>query len=554
MSGILIPGQENRPRPSGGIELPKGFSSSREREQEQENVVQADEKEEQPVESVEDNQTFTDSGIALPSGSTSDSAGTSTPIEMPDDETTPDTPEAGQSQGQPQEELLFPPMGAQIQCPSCGTPYTVPVFSIIDLGVNPELKMPLLSGQVNIALCRQCGAGGPMGAPLMVHDPENDFLGVYVPAESGMNDIQRQKAIGDLTQTLMNKLPTESRRGYMLQPQPFMDWQRFMEKLWESEGVTPEMLRRQGAQSSLLQQLLGLANDEKALELAIERNRELIDRQFIAILQQYLTAAEAQGRVRELELMMALYEKVLAVTDAGAEVQQLQDKVRGILEQITNQTTRPELLTLLVDAWKDEDGDSIIPALMSSIYPMLDYQFLVALSERVDAAESDEDKEILNELREFVVTFQDQQRQQQEAVVQQVQTIVQDVMQADNPQQQLRQYADYINDAFMNILVANIQQAQQQNQMGVARTLSQIYQMALEIVQERMPPEMRLLNQLMAAPDEASVRQLLRENRHMLTNEFMAALEPMEAQMREGGRADLADRLKSIRGRVALMR
>lgn len=42
----------------------------------------------------------------------------------------------------------------------------------------------------------------------------------------------------------MRKLITEARKGYMLQPKQFMDWQRFMEQMWEFEGVTAEMLRR----------------------------------------------------------------------------------------------------------------------------------------------------------------------------------------------------------------------------------------------------------------------------------------------------------------------
>jgi hypothetical protein len=86
---------------------------------------------------------------------------------------------------------------------------------------------------------------------------------------AGIDDIQRQKMIGDLTQALMRKLPQEQRRGYMLQPKQYMDWNRFNEQLWEFEGVTAEMLRRQRAQTELMQSLLGLADDPKALDLAL---------------------------------------------------------------------------------------------------------------------------------------------------------------------------------------------------------------------------------------------------------------------------------------------
>ncbi|MCB0132296.1 MAG: hypothetical protein KDD78_15655, partial [Caldilineaceae bacterium] len=139
-------------------------------------------------------------------------------------------PQSGAQRQAP--DLAFPPTGAQVQCPNCGTPFTVPVFTIIDLGENPELRMPLLGGQVNVAACPSCGAGGPLSAPLLLHDPEHEFLGVFVPPSGQGDNLQSQRLIGDLTQTLMRKLPTEARRGYMLTAKEFMDWQRFMEVLW----------------------------------------------------------------------------------------------------------------------------------------------------------------------------------------------------------------------------------------------------------------------------------------------------------------------------------
>src|SRR3712207_1302460 len=113
MSGILLPGQDKQPKSEGKIELPKGFTTPK--------------KEERPQEQA-----------ASQSQSQTPPAGT----EPPADQT-----QRGRGQRQPGAELLFPPRGAQIRCPSCGTPYVVPVFTIIDLGVNPELRAPLLSGQ-----------------------------------------------------------------------------------------------------------------------------------------------------------------------------------------------------------------------------------------------------------------------------------------------------------------------------------------------------------------------------------------------------------------------
>jgi hypothetical protein len=68
-----------------------------------------------------------------------------------------------------------------------------------------------------------------------------------------------------------------------------------------------------------------------------------------------------------------------------------------------------------------------------------------------------------------------------------------------------------------------------------------------------MPEDLQLLNQLLTAPDEGAVRQLLKENRALVTREFVESLKPLEAEMREGGRPEIADRIKSLRAQMTLM-
>src|SRR6476646_5359107 len=92
MSGILLPGQDKKPKSEGKIELPKGFTTPK--------------KDERPQ----------DQGVSSDQGQTP----------------TADQPPAGndpasRGQRQPGADLLFPPRGAQIRCPNCSTPYVVPV-------------------------------------------------------------------------------------------------------------------------------------------------------------------------------------------------------------------------------------------------------------------------------------------------------------------------------------------------------------------------------------------------------------------------------------------
>lgn len=522
MSGILLPGQDKQPKSEGKIELPKGFSTPK--------------KEEQPNAPAPDNK----SQAPQEPGSPSAEGG-----------------QRGRGQRQPGAELLFPPRGAQIRCPNCGHPYVVPVFTIVDLGANPELRAPLLSGQINVAACPSCGAGGPLGAPLMVHDPEHNFLGVFVPMESGRDDLQRQKAIGELVQTLMRKIPSEQRKGYMLQPTQFVDWQRFVEKLWEFEGVTAEMLRRQRDQSALLQSLVGLVNDEKALDLALQRGAALVDRDFFNMLDQLALMGRSQGQTEELQLLLRLREKLLDKTPAGQKVKEQQEKIRALLSKITPQTSREELVGIAVDAWLAEDGQQVVGTLAVAIPQLFDYQFLMLLSERIGAASSPEERKKLEEMRQFLVQMQEQlaarQQQSQESMAQQAQQLLQEVLQANDTEAALRERMDEVDETFLSFLMANIQQAERAKATAAVRRLRQVYEQAVNILQESMPDDLRLLNNLLSAPDEAAVRQMLKENRATITPEFIESLKPLESEMRESGRPEIADRIKSLRAQMTLM-
>jgi hypothetical protein len=64
---------------------------------------------------------------------------------------------------------------------------------------------------------------------------------------------------------------------------------------------------------------------------------------------------------------------------------------------------------------------------------------------------------------------------------------------------------------------------------------------------------MRLLNEMIAAPDKAALTQLLKDNRAKFTKEFLASMQEVEGQLRDANRKEIADRLKSIRSQIALM-
>ncbi len=513
MSGILLPGQDKKPTAGGGIELPKGFARRREEPE------------------------------ATPASEMAPAA--------PEPSTAPETPQPPR-RGRPGEELLFPPTAAQVQCPNCGARYAVPIFTIIDLGVNPELGPALLGGQINVAMCPQCGAGGPLSAPLMVHDPSHDFLAVYVPP-TGIDDVQRQRIIGDLTQTLMRKLPTEARRGYMLQPKEYLDWNRFIEKLWEFQGVTPEMLRRQRDQAAAIQSLARLADDPGALDLALERYKHLVDRQFFALLERLMMLSGSQGDRESLVALQALRQALLEKTEAGRELKTLQDRVEQTVRKIQPGATREDVIDVLLAAWCEPGGDEIASSVAVSLAPMLDYQFLLAVSERLERTTDATERANLEKLRELVMAVQEQQQAVRQNAAAQAQEVLQAVLESTDPAATMSENADLIDENFLGLLAANIQRAEQNNAAGAAKRLRKIYELALEVAQSQMSPELKLVNDLLNASDQGARRKLLEENRSLLNRDFLEALKQLEEDFRQRQSDDVADRLKSIRAQAALM-
>ncbi len=520
MSGILLPGQDREPKPEGKIELPKGVKTPRQEPQ-------------------------------RPPEAPTEASASEKPAERPARQ-----PARRDRGGQPMD-FAFPPRGAQVRCPSCGASYVVPVFSVIDLGVNPELRGPILGGQINVAMCQSCGAGGPLSTPLMVHDPEHQFLGVFMPLEGMGDEMQRQKAIGDLVQTLMRKIPSEARKGYMLQPRQFVDWEKLLEQLWGFEGVTPEMLRKQRDQSTLLQRLLAVADDPSALDILLGRSADLIDREFFTLLDQVLLMSRGQGQNGGLEQLRKLRDRLLEKTEAGRAVKQQQDKVRALLERLQASTSREQVLDIVLEAWRDENGQQMTGTLAIATGIPTDYQFLMALSQRIDASTDEEDRADLMALRSFLLEIQEQvqaqQQQAQEEMAEAAHAVLQEVLQATDTAAALREHADAIDEVFLSLLAANIRAAEQKGATGAARRLAQVYQQAMEIVQERLPADMRLLNQILTAPDDATARQLLRDNRSLLNRDFVENMKALEEDMRQNGRAEIADRMKALRGQIALM-
>ncbi len=183
-----------------------------------------------------------------------------------------------------------------ITCPKCGNQYQTPIRSVIDVGQQPQLRQAFLSGQVNVAVCPKCRAGGLLEVPLVYHDPAAEFLAVYFPPQLNVPEAEKQRLIGEMTQGLMRSLPAEQRKGYFFNPRQFINRQSLTDAILGTMGISQEELDRQRKKAKLVEQLMVMADDPKGLQMMIKGQDAQLDYEFFAILSDLLAPRAGDGR------------------------------------------------------------------------------------------------------------------------------------------------------------------------------------------------------------------------------------------------------------------
>ncbi len=433
-----------------------------------------------------------------------------------------------------------------IQCPQCGNRYESPVISLIDVGAYPELRSYFLSGQLNVAVCPKCQAPVMLEVPLVYHDPKNEFLAIYFPQQLNIPELEKQKMIGEVTQSLMRSLPPEQRKGYFLNPRQFVSRQSLADAIYGTMGISQEELDRQRKKAKLVEQLQVFADDPKGLQMMVKNTDKEIDGEFFAILASMLEQAAATGDEKTQARLEMLRENLMPITTWGKRAQ----KQRAAVESLKDVKTPEEFVDRVVAADEDE-----ISAIVLAVRPALDYRFFEILTQRVDAAtgpEKDRLTKLRDRLLELTKQLDDAARESVEASVK----LLQEIINSPSPRTAVREHADEIDDMFMSVLTRNMQAAEQKGDQGLLQRLAMVYEEIMTLMQAGAPPEVQFINELVMAPYPDGTRQLLQENRELVTPELVDLIGQMAEQMAEDEGEDAAEmvkRLRDIRAQAQLM-
>ena len=443
---------------------------------------------------------------------------------------------------------MFAKQRIPVKCPRCGTTFAGEVQSIIDVGQEPALKQQFLAGRLNGTGCPSCRTPVSLVAPILYHDPDKQFIGIFVPPQANLTEPERQRRIGELTNTLINKLPAEQRKAYLLQPRQYLTMQSMTEAILMADGVTPEMLQAQRDRFALLQQLMQAATSEERLRAAATENDAKLDDDFFSFVAALADNAAAEGDQRTAQQIAGFMQAVLSMSTLGRRVIAQQEILAGLNEQ----TTREDVLERLLKAQEDFAVD----ALVTVASPLMDYQFFLLFGQQIEQAEKRKDRaevQRLRALRDRVLEMQRKQEESTRAVVEDATQLLQSVLQSEDPATVLRARKDDISEAFLAVLSANIEAAARQGAASAVHRLREIWALALDILEEDFPPDIRLINRLLRSEYPEGTRKMLVENRDQLSADLLESMRQMAENFKAQQQEDMAKRLDDIRAQATLM-
>ena len=435
-----------------------------------------------------------------------------------------------------------------IQCPNCGNQYQAPIRSIIDVGQQPQLRQAFLSGQINLAVCPKCRAGGMIDVPLVFHDAAAEFLAVYFPQQLNISEMEKQRAIGELTQGLMRSLPPEQRKGYFLSPRQFTTRQSLMDAVLGTMGISQEELDRQRKKMKMVEQFMVMADDIKGLQMLVKGQDAQLDYEFFSILDNMQAQAEAAGDSKSNERLKLLRDNLMPLTTFGRRAQ----KQQAAVESLKDVNTPEEFLDRVLAADTDE-----VTAIAIAARPALDYKFFESLTARIEASQGAE-RDRLTKLRAELLDVTQKIDQSARAGVEDAVKLLGEIINSPNPRTTVHEHIDEIDDMFMSVLAANMQRAEKEQNEALLERFEMVYDEVMSMIEGGLPPEMQLINELVRAPYPDGTRELLQEHRAEITPEVLELMNAMAAEMAQRADespefANTAKRLKDIRTQAMLM-
>ena len=405
----------------------------------------------------------------------------------------------------------------QTTCPQCRQPVLVEVEQVFDMAKDPLAKQKILSNQANFFQCSACGYQGLLGIPIVYHDPEKELLLTFFPPDLNTPVNEQEKQIGPLIQRIMDNLPKEQRKAYLLQPKSMLTYQTLIEKILEADGITKEMLEDQQQRINLLERLLKTPADQR-LDV-INKEKDIIDINFFSILSRIIESAMAQGDEESQKPLIELQKLLFENTETGktlfTQAKETEEVIKALQEAGKDGLTREKLLEVLIN----NNSETKVATIASLARAGIDYEFFKLLSEKIDKTQDIKQKDTLMKLRENLLEITEEIDKEVQAQFSQSKQTLEKILAAENIEETLAKQLPQINEIFVQVLQNELSSARKAGDLDRIQKLERIM---IVIEKASAPPEeIKLLEELLAFKNEDDLKELISKNGKAITQEFI---------------------------------
>lgn len=414
----------------------------------------------------------------------------------------------------------------QVSCPRCRQPVPANVEQLFDVTSDPGAKQRLLGGVSNMVHCPFCGYEGRLATPVIYHDNEKELLLTYFPPELGLPLNEQEKMIGPLIKQVMEHLPAEKRKGYLLKPTANLTYESMIETILGKDGITPEIIKSQQERVTLIDRLLQATSADVRSEI-IKQNEKLFDEQFFGLFSRLAQSAAGSQQPKLAEGLAALQGQLLKETEFGrglAESVGEMEAAAKVLQEAGQGLTREKLLDMVIAA----QSDARIRAYVSLARGGMDYSFFQTLTDRLEKA-SGEEKTKLEHVREKLLDYTNEADRQIEARYKQAQKFIETLLVQEDIAKATQENLQSFSQETVDIVQQMLRQASEKNDYA---TMGKLQKM-VEVLQQASapPPEVAFIEQLIEAPDAAALDKMLNDNAEAVNDQFMEYLSGLVNQM-----------------------
>ncbi|MCE7958416.1 MAG: hypothetical protein DYH06_10840, partial [Acidobacteria bacterium ACB2] len=284
----------------------------------------------------------------------------------------------------------------------------------------------------------------------------------------------------------------------------------------------------------------------------VQEHDDALDEEFFMMLTASGEAALAGGRQDVAGQILGLRQKLLERATIGQTLlanakqqEQVIAEVGAILDTLGGTPTRDDIVNVLIRVGQ-EKGLEALPIAISMMRPALDYNVFMLLARRIEEA-PDAEKAALTEIRDLAVRITQEIDQQSQQVAGQAVQVLQAIVDSDDLDAALEQYAEVIDDTFLAVLTANMDNAAQRGNQAALAKLEAIYGRIMDMMQENAPPPLRLINEAMRAPDLPTAEGIIRARAAEFGTELPDLFEVLIAELMPQGETPVLERLRALK-------